>query len=88
MGRRDRELTRGHEPQNGITPLHAAVQKDHLAVARLLLEAKADINAKDAVSGRSVGDAGLECEREKVSGKADSVGGSSDDLPGMDEKAF
>ena len=49
----------GHAPQNGITPLHAAADHGHLEVARLLLEVGADINAKAAVSGRSVGDAGL-----------------------------
>jgi hypothetical protein len=27
-------------------------------------------------------------EREEISGKADSLGGSLDDLPGLDEKAF
>ena len=27
-------------------------------------------------------------ERANVSGKADSLGGSLDDLPGLDEKAF
>jgi len=31
---------------------------------------------------------GWEFEREEVSGKADSLGASLDDLPGLDEKAF
>ena len=37
-------------------PLNAAAISGHLEVARLLLEAGADITAKDTVSGRSVGD--------------------------------
>ena len=36
--------------QDGATGLHAASQKSHCEVVRMLLEAKADINMKDNVS--------------------------------------
>ena len=48
---RNQVLTRGHAPQDGATPLHVVALLGHLKVARLLLEAGADINAKDTVSG-------------------------------------
>ena len=37
-------------PQDGLTPLHVAAGNDHPEVARALLEAQADITAKDHVS--------------------------------------
>ena len=51
-----RVLTQGRAMQMGKTPLHAAAHQGRLEVARLLLEAGADVTAKDMVSGRSVGD--------------------------------
>jgi len=81
-------LTWGCAPQDGYTPLHIAAAFGYLEVARLLLEAGADITATTTVSGRSVGYGGLGFEREEVLGKADSLGGSLDDLAGLDEKAF
>ena len=56
---RNQELTRGHAPQTGWTPLHAAVHFGRIGVVRLLLEAGADTTAKNEVSGRSLGDGGL-----------------------------
>ena len=56
---RNQVLTRGHAPQDGDTPLHVVAHMGHLEVARLLLKAGADMNAKDTVSERSVGDEGL-----------------------------
>ena len=56
---RNQVLTRGHAPQNGLTPLHFAASFGHVEVARLLLKVGADINAKDPVRGSSVGDEGL-----------------------------
>jgi hypothetical protein len=55
VGRTGWALTRGGAPQNGWTPLHCAAIKGHPEVARALLEARADITAKDNVSGRWVG---------------------------------
>jgi len=54
-------LTRVRAPQNDEekTPLHAAARYGRLDAARLLQEAGADINAKDTVSERSMGDGGL-----------------------------
>ena len=56
---RNQVLTRGHAPQDELTPLYIAAEVGHLEVASLLLKAGADINAKGPVSGRSVGDEGL-----------------------------
>ena len=52
-------LTGGFAPQSGFTPLHISARKGHLEVARLLLEAGADITAQTLVSGRIVGDGWL-----------------------------
>ena len=51
-------LTRGCAPQDGETPLYIAAEKGHLEVARVLLEAGADITANDNVSERRVGGEG------------------------------
>ena len=59
MAHRERVLTNGRAPQYGLTPMHAAADKGHHEMARLLLEAGADINAMLWVSERSVGDRGL-----------------------------
>ena len=58
VGRRGRILIRGVAPQNGYTPLHAAAMGVHLEVARVLLDAGADITAEDNVSQRRVGGEG------------------------------
>ena len=41
--------------QLGKTPLHDAADKGHIAIAALLVEKGADVNAMDDVSGDSVG---------------------------------
>jgi len=79
-----RMLTRVRAPQDGRTPLHVAAHMRDLEVARLLLEAKADITAKDTVSGGAREMEGWGFGRDKVSGKAGSLGGVLEDLPGMD----
>ena len=48
---RGRALTLGLPPQDKSTPLHRAAYQGHEAAARLLLEARADTNAKANVSG-------------------------------------
>ena len=58
-------LTRGCAPQDGFTPLHAAAMGGYVELARLLLEAGADITATNDVSGRSMGDGGLGCSNEQ-----------------------
>ena len=52
-------LTRRRVPQGGGTPLHIAANMGHPEVVKLLLEAGADITAKNPVSERSMGDGGL-----------------------------
>ena len=60
MGHRERVLTRGCATQGGYTPLLIAAGTGHAEVVKLLLEACADITAKDnTVSGEGVGDGGL-----------------------------
>ena len=44
-------LTRGRAPQGGKTPLHLAAYTGQDAVARVLLEARADVNARVQVRG-------------------------------------
>jgi hypothetical protein len=55
---RGRVLTRARAPQNGATPMFVAAQKGHLEVVRALVEAGADITAKNEVSERRVGGEG------------------------------
>ena len=43
-------LTRGCAPQNGATALYIAAQNGYLAVVGVLVEAKADMTAKNNVS--------------------------------------
>lgn len=38
--------------REGRTPLHLAVSCGHIEVVRLLLEAKADVNARDSIEYR------------------------------------
>ena len=45
-------LTRGCAPQSGDAPLHLAAVKGHAAVVRVLVEAGADVTAKNKVSER------------------------------------
>ena len=66
LGHRGRVLTRGGAPQYGRTPLHAAAMGDHLEVARVLLDAGADIIAEDNVSERRVAGEG-----QRIRGSAD-----------------
>jgi hypothetical protein len=58
VGRTGCALTRGRAPQNGYTPLHGAAVTAYLEVARALLEARADITAKDDVSEGGLGGEG------------------------------
>ena len=58
VGRRGQVLTWGRAPQHGFTSLHSAVDRDHLEMARVLLEAGADVTAKCNVSERRVGGEG------------------------------
>ena len=46
---------RGCAPQDDSTPLHIAANRGHDAVVRILVEAGADVTAKDKVSERRVG---------------------------------
>jgi len=55
VGRTGWALTRGRAPQYGSTPLHYAARNGHLKVAGALLEARADITAKNNVSEGEVG---------------------------------
>jgi hypothetical protein len=55
VGRRGRVLTRGGAPQDGDTPLHLAAMYGYPEVVRALVEAGADITAKNKVSERRGG---------------------------------
>ena len=48
-----RQVTRFDVAQNGATPLIMAAENGHEGCAKLLLEAKAAVDAADKVSGRS-----------------------------------
>ena len=48
-GCRGRVLTRRRAPQNGMTPLHFAAGRGHLAVVQALEKAGADKDAPDEV---------------------------------------
>ena len=67
---RNQVLTRGHAPQNGRMPLHIAAHEGLPKLVKQLLEAGADIAAKDTVSGRSVGYGGLEVRTSRNFGES------------------
>ena len=67
--RRGRLLTRGGVPQDGCTPLNIAARWGQEAVARVLIDAGADITAKDKVCGRGRG-------RGQMLGETRDFGGS------------
>ena len=48
-GRRGRVLTRGHPPQEEATPLHLAAWNQREEVVQILLDAKADPEAREEV---------------------------------------
>ena len=48
-----RQVTRVEVAQDGATPLFMAAQEGHEGCAKLLLEAKAAVDAAENVSGRS-----------------------------------
>ena len=58
MERKGWVLTQGCAPQVGWTPLHMAADSGNLEVARALVQAGADITAKNNVSEREVGGEG------------------------------
>ena len=49
--------------QNGCTPLYFAAQKGHLEAVRILIEAKADIDAKSTVCDPAYRPFVIECLR-------------------------
>ena len=55
VGCRCRVLTRGRVPQDGETPLHAAVKFRKNKVVRFLVETGADVTVKTKVGERRVG---------------------------------
>ena len=69
-GRGDRLLTLFPSPQIARAPLHWAAQNGHLAVSRMLVEAGADLTAKNQASEGRV-QRRVEDEREHISVKAD-----------------
>ena len=83
-----RVLTRRRTPQFGWTPLDRASMQGHAEVVKLLLKAGADVTAMDKVERGAWEMEGWGVERAEILGKADSLGGSLDDLPGLDEKVF
>ena len=62
-------LTRGRAPQDGMTPLHFAVMNRLPEVAQALLDAGADITAKNNVSEGRVGGEGQRIRERRGFGR-------------------
>ena len=69
MGLWRRVLTRGGAPQLEYTPLHKAAYNGHPELVRALVEAGADVTAKDKVSERRVGGEGHVLGQNRDSGE-------------------
>ena len=84
-GAQGRILTRGRAPQTGWTPLHKAVARGHLEMARALLLAGANVAAKDKVSEGGGEAKGRGFEGAEISGDCDRLRRSYTHLPGRND---